>query len=436
METDTERLRPWLSPRHGSNAWALRPDVVDAWRRGAQLDVRPMTAEYSPAVVCNADCYGCPYRRSRLELHAEALAAGAAALEDDLHSSTRETARRVVDAAYEGGVRGLLWTGGGEPTIWSPLLDLLRHAAERGIANGLYTNGFVLGTDPAYARRLLEPERNLAFVRVSINTATARTAKLHWGVEASEVAPQLAGLARLLEARNDLGPAYGPGAIPSIQVSTIIDRNNVGDLPAICSTVAQIFGRHRRIEGVEDRMIVRPMTFHRPRYSSHDHSDAVIRQIIGVCGTSGIGRQALSAAGVDLFLGFGLQAVEMGTAPDYSTVIESIYAARGVSLATGLFLTIGPSGAVYSSTERNTDNRWTIGDLRTQTVEEIYGGERRRRLLDRLNEARWGPDVAQATSRTERLDRIAAAIRDGVVSDDDVRDIGKIASTSHRLILD
>src|SRR5262249_30386347 len=153
----------------------------------------------------------------------------------------------------------------------------------------------------------------------------------------------------------------------------------------------------------------------RPRYSAHDHPDWVIRRVIEVCGAGGPGERALRSAGAELFLGFGLDAVAGGRVSTYSAVIEETYAKRDISLATGLFLIVGPSGWVHASTEHNCDPAWSFGDLRVQSVEEIYRSSQRREFLEYLNANRWGPTVAQATSRTARLDRIAAAVHDGVL---------------------
>lgn len=440
MSTEVpSHLLPFVSPRHGSNAWAQRPDIIDAWKSGSQLSVRPMVMEYAPILACDADCFGCPFQRSRRHTCDGVVPPGATAPEDDKQAATPETAKRVLEAAYEGGVRGVLWTGGGEPLIWSQLQAMLVHSTRLGIVNALYSNGFVLGLDPNYAYRLLAPEHGLVFVRVSINAVTPDVVKRHWGVEPEEVYPQLVGLARLLEARNRLLPLYREKqmVVPSIQVSTIIDRQNVNDLPAICETVATIFAQHRKVHGDEDRCIVRPMTYHgRPRYSSHDHTEEVIHRIIEVCGTKGHGKQVLANAGVDLFMGFGLPLIETGVVPNYSALIESTYAERDVSLATGMFLIVGPSGAVYLSTETNTQEKWSFGNLKEQSVEEIYRSERRVQLLHYVNSHRWGPDVAQPTSRTARLDRIAKAVRDRVLTDEDIEQIRQISLTSHSLILD
>jgi uncharacterized Fe-S cluster-containing radical SAM superfamily protein len=436
-EARKTRVSSYLSPRHGSNAWAQRDDVVAAWKRGSQEDVPPMTAEYAPIVSCNADCYGCPYRRSRLKLGDGIYPFGARAPENDIQASTRDTAVRILETAREGGVSGFLWTGGGEPTIWGPLLDMLSYSANLGMANALYTNGFVFGTDPEYVHRLLSTESGLVFVRMSINAVSPRLTKIHWGVDPEEVRPQLGGLARLLQARNRLKPSYGGKPVPSIQVSTIIDRRNVDDLLGVCETVARIFGENRREAGGEDRFIVRPMTFHgRPLYSAHDHPEHVIQRVLEVCGANGAGRQVLRDAGVEVFMGFGLPQIESGAVPSYAALIESAYAGRGVSLASGLFLVVGPSGRVYLSTEHNCDDNWSFGNLLKGSVADIYRSEARHRLLALVNSHRWGPDVAQPTSRTARLDRVAVAVRDGLLSDEDISYIRQVSVESHPLILD
>ena len=57
-------------------------------------------------------------------------------------------------------------------------------------------------------------------------------------------------------------------------------------------------------------------------------------------------------------------------------------------------------------------------------------------MLDHLNANHWGPMVAQATSRTERLDRVALAVRDGVLSNDGIDVIRALALNDHQLLLD
>jgi uncharacterized Fe-S cluster-containing radical SAM superfamily protein len=399
-----------------------------------------MTMEWAPILACDADCPLCPFRRSRLKLDRGTVAPGESASSDDEHAAGLETARRVLEAAYQGGVRGVLFTGGGEPLVWEHLLEALKYSAELGMDNCMYTNGFRLGYDGSLARSLLIPQNHLVFVRVSINAMSRPIVRKHWGLDVIEVDRQIEGLVALLQARNQLFDEYGAAGrnVPSIQISTIIDRQNVADLPAICDTVSWVFRSNRVVRGVEDVMVVRPLTIHgRPNgYSTHDHDDAIIRGIIAACGPNSRGKEALDAAGIAVHLGFGLSDVAADLVPTYSAIVEREYASRDISWANGLFLTVGPDGAVYPTTERNCDVQWAMGSLLDQSVREIYTGDRRRAILARLNSERWGPSVAQPTSRTARLDRIAKALMSGELGSADIAEVQRHALQQHQVILD
>ena len=437
---NTPDVSPFWSLRGGSNAWALRPDVISAWVRRKQAEVPPMTMEWAPILSCDADCPMCPYRKSRLLLGDGTVAADSHAAADDLHAASLATATRVLDVAWQGGVRGVLFTGGGEPLVWGHLPAALRYSASLGMDNCLYTNGFRLGFETDLAQSLLDPAAGLVFVRVSVNAVTAQVVRKHWGLSTIQVDHQIAGLTALLRARRHWEGDYARlgRPLPSIQISTVVDRLNAGDLVAICRTVADTFQAHRGTPGIEDVMAVRPLTIHgrRSGYSTMDHDEMVITSILRQCGSSGEGRQRLNDAGVPLYLGFGLDKVESGDAESYSAVIEREYAERDVSWATGLFLTVGPDGTVYPSTEHNCEREWAIGSLLNQSVSEIYASPQRRAMLDRMNEERWGPSVAQPTSRTARLDRIAKAILSGALRPADIHQIARQATHSHRAILD
>lgn len=138
--------------------------------------------------------------------------------------------RLVLVRAVEAGVHGVLWTGGGEPTLLANLPEMCCYSARLGMTNALYTNGFLLGTESELASQLLIPEARMAFVRVSVNTVTPAAIRKHWGVrDHTVVLAQLDGLAELLAARERHLSRYRLLGIrpPSIQISTIIDHKNV-----------------------------------------------------------------------------------------------------------------------------------------------------------------------------------------------------------------
>lgn len=439
MSTSMTRDRA-LSKRGGSNVWAGDERVIDAWRRGSPEEVPPLSCEYAPILSCHARCPACPYHDTRQANCDDIIPLGRLAPMDDEGASTAETARRVIERCVEAGIRGMLFTGGGEPTIWPALVEMLRYSGRLGMTNGLYTNGFQLGFDRELADRLLAPETCLAFVRISMNTAAPRPTQQHWGLKDAEkiLEAQELALDRLLQARRDRLPQYQAWqrTVPALSVSTIVGEREAVDLWAVCQKVAGIFGGRPEVRTAEDVMVVRPITDHRRAvYSTEDRDEAVIRTILETCGAAGDGRRALESAGVRLDLGFGLDRVARGELPGYSDVLREQYALRDCCWAHGLFLTVGPDASVYPCTEMNCDPAWSIGNLKTQSVEEIYRGRRRRDMLRLAQSIRWGPQLFQPQGRTARLDAIAKAIMTGELVDEDIEAIRQASLSSHSLML-
>ena len=435
----TNRAQQFLSPRGGSNYWSQRPDLIEAWKLGSQLSVPPLTTEWACTLDCNARCPRCPYHDAQLRHCDGVVPIGELAVVNNKTTPSMMMARLVLERSREAGVSGVLFTGGGEPLIWPPLVDAIRYSHDLGMDNAIYTNGLSLGFDPQMSTRLMDRRNGLVFVRLSINAVSSDAVSHHWGLKDPAVIDyQFVGLRRLLEARNELAQQSGESNLPSVQISTIVDKHTAFDLEAICEKVADIFHDARIKKGPEDVMIVRPLTIHGGKqYSHHDHEDWVIRRILEVCGQDGSGRARLNNADVPLFLGFGLDRIETGEVQSYDALIEAEYAQRDISLANGVFLTVAPDATIFISTEHNCGTpEFAIGNLETQSVQEIYGSLRRQQLLNRMNTQCWGPGVAQPTPRTARLDRIARAIQHGELSDSDLEAIRLASLSSHSLLLD
>jgi MoaA/NifB/PqqE/SkfB family radical SAM enzyme len=429
----------YWSVRHGSNAWAQHSGNIDAWRRGALQEVMPITCEFSPVLSCNADCIECPYRRSRHHRALEVIEARRFAVPETYSAASEAIVTSVLNRCAAGGIRGVLWTGGGEPTLLPFLPKMCAYAGSLGMVNALYTNGFLIGTEAGLAESLLEPSVNIVFIRVSINAVSPGIVRKHWGVkDHTDVLTQLDGLEHLLKVRQKLALKYSDLGLrlPSIQISTIVDSRNVTDLLPICDVVAQVFSGNPDARGDEDVIVVRPLTLHgRGQFSCNDHEQRVIDQIIEACGHGSAGRAALEAAGVKPYLGFGVDLVESGEYTSYSRLVQEQYQGRDRCWAHGLFLTVGPDGLVYPCTEMNCDSRFVIGDLKVQSVADVYASAERSNFLRLADGCGWGPSIFQPFSRTARLDRIASAIRSGELQDPTIEAIRIASFSQHPLLL-
>ena len=65
-----------------------------------------------------------------------------------------ELALHIIDQLAEAGVRSITWSGGGEPTLHPDIVDIIYHADELGIDQGIYTNGLKLKDDYVLTRTL------------------------------------------------------------------------------------------------------------------------------------------------------------------------------------------------------------------------------------------------------------------------------------------
>lgn len=443
-----------VSRREGSNTWVTAPGLLSAWRhespREAISSARPVTLEWAVGLACNQACAECPYRFSRRAAGcSRPLPVGEFATPDDRLVASLDGARRILQRSAEGGVRGVIFTGGGEPCIVPDLPEMIRHSATLGMVNGLYTNGIQIGVHPTLASEIVRPENRLRFVRVSLNTATPATAARFSGISEETLEAQFEALALLLRAREArFGPRRGGTArrpaiqvpaiqVPAIQVSVIVDRRNVGDLPVLGRRVARIYRDHAgSAAGSHDAIVVRPLTrFGGSAFSVEDHAPEVIRGILTAFGAGTETRDVLENSGVSVALGFGLDRVDEGAAASYAEVVREEYVRRDRCWANGLFLTVGPDGTVYLCCDRNCDPDSAIGSLRESSIEEIYRGEARRRWLDRVERAHCGPEVCEATCRTSRLNEIARALRRGDLTEEQIAAIARAAVNEPRLLL-
>lgn len=430
-------IRRFASPREGSGLWASKTALLNAWRGHDFATVMPLTLEFAPSLACNLSCSECPYCAARLKSRLRRIKRAEFATPDDTSVMSLELAKVVFRKARDAGVEGVVVSGGGEPLVCPHIPEMLKYSAQLGMVNGLYTNAIQLGAHPNLASELLVPESNLAFVRPSLNVIRPETGRRFAGASPEDIAAQYEGFAALLKARDRLIPRYRALAQrpPAVQVSVISDDRNIGALSYICERVAGI-AKDRDVVEPNDDFLVRPLTKHcRACYSTSDHDEFLIRQILQSVGDGGAGYQQLTGARFNPRLGFGLDKIRRGTANSYSEVLRSEWGSRDYCWANGLFLTVGPDARVRLCTDRNCCGEWAIGDLKRESVAEIYAGSKRRDLLAAVHKVRCGPGVCEATCRTVRLNQIARAVQNGDLTNTGLAEIRLRESGARPLLL-
>jgi radical SAM protein with 4Fe4S-binding SPASM domain len=179
----------------------------------------PQELQVEVTGACNLRCRMCLVRYAPAIGRAE----GALAYEEFL---------ALVDGLPE--LRKLTLQGLGEPLLSPHLLDMVRHAAARGVEVGFNTNGTLLKRP--IADRLVAA--GLGWLHVSLDGATARTyEEVRHGTDLKPHAGQfdrvVGNLRGMVAARNGL-------ARPRIQLVFVAMRRNVRELPDLIDLAADV----------------------------------------------------------------------------------------------------------------------------------------------------------------------------------------------------
>jgi MoaA/NifB/PqqE/SkfB family radical SAM enzyme len=145
-------------------AWHL--DRISSLRLGQQI--APVELQFIISDLCNQDCYFCAYR-SETGLSARRFVEWKDGRRN--HNPNRMIHRakavEILEDAYSLGVRSVIFTGGGEPTVHPDHLMLFSYAMELGFECSLNTNGLLLrkGWEDVYPK--------FKYIRFSIDAGCA-----------------------------------------------------------------------------------------------------------------------------------------------------------------------------------------------------------------------------------------------------------------------
>lgn len=140
------------------------------WQDGSPA--APMTIEVDLSSRCDLGCLGCHFAYTHTRGPWASTKGRALPMAHDPGGDMADPAivRRLLTDAALLGVKGIVWSGGGEPTLHPNWTEMVRHAFDAGLEQGLYTHGGRLTAETAaVAKRLL------AWVVVSLDAADEHT---------------------------------------------------------------------------------------------------------------------------------------------------------------------------------------------------------------------------------------------------------------------
>jgi MoaA/NifB/PqqE/SkfB family radical SAM enzyme len=142
-------------------AWHL--DRVEDLRKGS--NTIPVSLQLILSDYCNHDCHFCAYRASA-GFSTERFA-DAEGNKNPNRMMDADKAKEILKDASDAGVKSVIFTGGGEPTVHPKHLELFEYAWDLGLDCALNTNGVTFRKD---WERILPV---FSYVRFSIDAGTA-----------------------------------------------------------------------------------------------------------------------------------------------------------------------------------------------------------------------------------------------------------------------
>jgi len=339
----------FLSPTN----WVFHDHIVEKVLEGDYQGIKPYCAEFVATANCSNRCPSCSYKLIK-------KLTGVWERNDfrdpESHMQGVEFGKEMLDKVIDAGVRGIIFTGGGEPFLFRGLEDLVGHATKRNCDSVVYTNGNAVSEKRIY--KTLEASPKL--VRVSLNCGTDE-------IYDSFHRPLSGGaLKRTLNTIETLARGSLNNDETKIGVGVIMNEVNKNDLVETANRIREIVDK---TSGGVDFVMYRPCF---DNYTDHQLANDLLDEAYETVET-GV-KNVLKDTGVDV----------INVKCRYDALKEdtrNYKECRG----TGLYAEVAPSGKLYSCCDRNLNPKYEFGDLTKNSFDEIWQSENREKVLDYVN---------------------------------------------------
>lgn len=305
-------------------------DKVSEWLNGGNPP--PITVELDMTNVCNHRCPECVVNYFRAS---------------DNSSLARKLARSVILQLAKSKIRGLIFTGGGEPLCHRHTLEMVELAKSKGLDLGFITNGSLLNNESA--KVLL---RNCTWIRVSLDAGSPDVFQFTHGMNGKEFYKVVNNIGDLVKMKKKLKSKC------TIGVGFLTCDYSVRDM-----LKATLLNKKLGV----DYLQFRPMQIRHGNKFDY-HWTEVQDEITGCLKYSGNGFQVL----------YSKHKYEMAHDPQFGRYYKKCY---GQQFAT----VISASGKMYICCHTRGYEKYCIGDLAKKSFKEIWNSKRRKAVINKID---------------------------------------------------
>lgn len=305
-------------------------DRVNEWLRGRNPP--PITVELDMTNKCNHRCPQCVVNYFRVA---------------DNSSLSKDLARDIILQLARSKIRGLIFTGGGEPLCNPYTLKAVELARTKGLDSGFITNGSLFNQESA--KIVL---KNCTWLRVSLDAASPEVFKASHGLDGNEFNRVVNNIALLVRTKEKLRSKC------IIGVGFLTCDATISDM-----VKAAVLSKKLGV----DYLQFRPMQIHDGGKFAYHWTD-VGNEIAEALKYSGDGFQVL----------YSKHKYEMAHDPRFGRHYGKCY---GQQFAT----VISASGKMYVCCHTRGYGKYCIGDLHKKTFKEIWNSRRRKAVVKRID---------------------------------------------------
>ncbi len=305
-------------------------DRVNDWLKGE--NPFPVTVELDMTNACNHRCSECVVSYFRVA--------------DNSHL-TCKLARDIIRQLAKCKIRGLIFTGGGEPLCNPHTLEIVEFAKSQGLDPGFITNGSLLNKDSS--RVLL---KNCTWIRVSLDAGSPEVFARSHGMNGNEFYKIVDKIQDLIKFKKEMKSRC------TIGVGFLTCDYTVRDMLKATLLTKKL--------GV-DYLQFRPMQIHRGGKFGYHWTD-VQDELTKCLKHSGNGFQVL----------YSKHKYEMAQDPEFGRYYRKCY---GQQFAT----VISASAKMYVCCHTRGYEKYCIGDLTKKSFKEIWNSEKRKRIIHKID---------------------------------------------------
>jgi MoaA/NifB/PqqE/SkfB family radical SAM enzyme len=305
-------------------------DRVNAWLKGRNPS--PITAEIDMTNLCNHRCPECSgwYFQNR-----------------NADSLPLYLAQDIIRQLSKARVRGLIFTGGGEPLCYPYIEEVVKLAYGLGLEVGFITNGSLI--NEKIARVLLDC---CTWLRISLDAASAETFERIHGMDGNTFDAVINNITLLTEMKNEVKSktTIGVGYLTSD-----FTKDEMYDMSILCRKL-----------GV-DYLQFRPMQIHNNGKFKY-HRTNIKKEIIRCLKESNDGYKVL----------YSKHKYDMMRKKNYGRNYQKCF---GQQFAT----VIAADSRMYICCHMRGYDKYCIGDLKKNTFEEIWNSEQRKSVVENID---------------------------------------------------